>query len=154
MTAKAIKLGHHTLPPFESLNSGLSALFGKIKTAGVGGTPLKDPKGNTMPGTKEGAKAYGDAWKEAQKQVKAVIAKLSPDELTWAWTGLELSTTPDKHADDVTNSVLSTWDAAASKYMKNDTGGGDGEAGKLLPRLQEFDTAVSSKGGTPVKKDE
>lgn len=152
-TTKAFKATK--LPPFAGIYGGLSALFTKIKNASVGGTPLVDPTTKqTQPGTKEGAKAYGDAWKAAQTQVKGVVSKLSSTDLDYVWKGLELSSAADKHGDDVTNSVLSTWDAAASKYMKADNGGGDSEAAKLKPRLDEFDTALSSQGATPVKKDE
>lgn len=151
-TTKATKVAQ--LPPFAGIYGGLSALFTKIKNAGVNGAPLVDPVSKkTLPGTKEGAAAYGDAWKAAQTQVKGVVSKLSSTDLDYVWKGLELSSAADKHGDDVTNSVLSTWDAAASKYMKND-GGADSEAGKLKPRLDEFDTALSSQGATPVKKDE
>ena len=139
---------------FAGLNYGFVGLFNKIKAAGVGGMPLKDQKGNPMPGTKEGMKAYGDAWKEAKKQVKDQVAKESPESVEWLWKGLELDSPSEKHAEDIENSVLSTWDLAASKYGKLDNAGGDAAAAKLLTRLKEFDTARSSKGAKPVKKDE
>lgn len=140
---------------FVELYDGLSALFAKIKNAGTRARRRGDPiTKKTQSGTKEGAKAYGDAWKDAQSKAKDVVRKLSSTELDYAWKGLKLSSAADKHVDDVTNSVLSTWDVAASKYMKSDNDGGDSEADKLKSRLDEFNTALSSEGATPVKKDE
>lgn len=162
--AKVIHLSKKS-PPFGGLLSSLNTLLDQIKSEATKGSkegasayakassgvtklddknqPVKDSKGEFVKTTK-GSRDY----------VAPVVKNLSAEQLDWVWKGLELSSAPDKRADDVINSILSTWDAAAAKYMKNDAGGGDSARAKLSPRLQEFDTALSSKGGTPVKKDE
>lgn len=159
------KVFHHKSNTFVSLLDPFNKLLDQIKSEATKGSkegasayakassgvaklddknqPVKDDKGQVVKTTK-GASDY----------VKDIVNKLSTEQLDWAWKGLELSSAADKHAQDVVNSVTSAWDKAASKYMKNDAAGGDSERGNIEPRLKEFDTAVSSKGGTPVKKDE
>lgn len=125
---------------FEGLNGSLISHLSKIKAAA--------PKG-----MKEAFTAYGEAWKAAKKTIEDRVRKLTPEELGWAWKGLELSSPGDKHVSDVTDSIMLAWDKAASKYVKNEVLAGDAEAAKILPRLQEFDSSLSSKGAFFVKKD-
>ena len=150
---------------FSSLQKNFDTLLDQIKVAAPKGTkdgasayatassgkpkldannqPVKDSNGSVV----KDVKGVGD-------YVGDVVHKLTAEQIGWVWSGLELSSPPEKRAQDVINSVSSTWDKAAAKYMKNDISGGDSERKNIAPRLKEFDDALSSKGGTPVKKDE
>lgn len=138
----AAKIAHIKRPEtFSDLQPQLESLLSAIATAA--------PKG-----TKDAGKAYSDSYNKAKDVVGKHVAKLTPDEVDWAWKGLELDTPADKRPTDVINSVVAAWDKSAAKYMRNNTGEGDSNKAALSSRLQEFDTAISSQGGTPVKKDE
>lgn len=139
MAVKLITVKARVNVGFSGLKSQLNSILDKIKNAG--------PQG-----IKEAGKAYGDGYNEAKGIVDKYVKKLSPQEIEYAWKGLGLDTAQDKRADDVTNSVLAAYDKAAAKYMR--AAAGDANRTAMESRLKEFDTAISSKGATPVKKDE
>jgi len=164
--AKTFKLAHlRTAQSFLDLYSPMSALLDTIKSEAAkgdkegptayaqasSGKPKLGADGQPVKGTD--GKVVKDK-KGASDYVDGVVSTLSTEQLNWAWTGLGLTSAQDKRAKDVVGSVVSAWDRAASKYMKKDNGGGDAERSKFKDRLKEFDTAISSKGATPVKKDE
>lgn len=113
------------------------------------------PSAKAMPGTTDtGAKAYSIAYDSAKKILDATVNNLTVEQLGYL-SGLEYRDPNDEKLmrEDVTNSILSSWDLAASKYMKNEIGAGDEQKTTLFDRVQEFDTAISSKGQSPVAPD-
>lgn len=54
---------------------------------------------------------------------------------------------------DILASIEGAWQTAASDYVKGDSSTGASDSAKLQTRLQDFDTAISTLGKTPVPPD-
>jgi hypothetical protein len=99
-------------------------------------------------------KAYGEGYTKAKEALKAVVDKLTPDQVNFM-SGLGFTNPGDdaKKRTDILNSVVSAWDAPASKYMKGQTGEGIKGKAAMYTRLQQFDDALETQGKTPVPPD-
>jgi len=139
---------------FQSQYNALCAQLDKIKVQAPQGKPAP-VAAKAPPGTTDaGASAYGVAYNEASKLLKAVVDGLTPEGVQ-SLSGIGFSSPGDdaKSRGDILNSILSTWDASASKYMKNQSGDGDAARPALLQRLKEFDSAIASNGTAAVAPD-
>jgi hypothetical protein len=145
------------LPPktFGALFTGLSTQLDMVRIEAPKGKPIP-PAAKAEPGTTDtGAKAYGDARKKANDDVKKMVDSLSTAQVM-SLIGLGFTSPGDdkKNRTDIVNTVMSAWDKVASKYMKNALTEGDSLRANLRNRLQELDVAISTNGATAVKPDE
>ena len=140
---------------FEGLNPRLATYLDNIKSEAPKGK-APPPAAKAPAGTTDtGAKAYGDAYKKAKDEIQKFVDGLSPAEIGFL-SGIGFTAPGDdkKMRGDVVNTALAAWDMSASKYMKNAMGEGDAARGGLLQRLRDLDTALTSRGVTPVKPDQ
>lgn len=151
---------------FAGLYTPLKALLDKIRSAGKDAVSAysaaqsgkldygKDEKGKV----KIGANGQPSEVKVLEPGAKTVIEDyvktLTATEIGYL-SGLGFTAPNDdkKKRTDVVNSVLSSWDKSASKYMKQELAAGDAAASTLKSRLDEYDTAIRTQGKTPVKPD-
>ena len=111
------------------------------------------PAANAPKGTTDtGAKAYGESYKKAKEDIEKLVNALSWNHIGYL-AGLKFTKPADEKQTraDVSLAVLTHWDKPAAKYMKNSLSEGDAARNELLTHLREFDTAISTRGGTPVK---
>lgn len=94
---------------------------------------------------------YSAQWQIVNSAIKKVVDALSPESLEWVWVGLETQSKLEKRADDVVNSLMNTWDTAASKAVRGSDATAELTAAQA--RLAEFDDVLTSKGSKKVKKD-
>lgn len=131
-------------PPFAELYSPLTALLDVISKEASMATPVS-PKA---------AKAYGDGYTKAKDLIKPVVDKLTTEQVNFL-SGLQFTSPSDdqKNRVDILNSVISSWDSAAAKYMKGKIAEGDTAKKQFFDRLIEFDGAITSKGKPPLSPD-
>lgn len=106
------------------------------------------------PVTLAAGSAYGDGYGKAKDAIKKVVDKLTPAQVEFM-SGLGFTDKHDlaKKRTDIVNSVLSSWDASAAKYMKAQLGAGDAARLQLRDRLAQFDVAYDTQGKTAVPPD-
>lgn len=102
----------------------------------------------------EAGKAYGDGYGKAKDALKKVIDKLTPAQINFM-SGLGFTDPNDdaKKRTDILNSAISSWDAAAAKYMKGHLDEGDAARKKFHTRMREFDDTLLLEGKPPVTPD-
>lgn len=102
----------------------------------------------------EAGKAYGDGYGKAKDALKKVIDKLTPTQVDFM-SGLGFTDPNDdaKKRTDILNSVISSWDAAAAKYMNGHHSEGDAARKTFHARIREFDDTLLLEGKPPVTPD-
>lgn len=155
---------------FSGLYPQLKALLDKVRAAGKDSASVysdassgkfdygKWPDGPNKGKVKTGADGKPSDVKVIEKGSRTIVqdyvATLSAEQISYL-SGLKFTAPGDdkKSRTDVVNSILTAWDKAASKYMKQENSAGDANVPALKNRLAEFDTAIRTKGKTPVKPD-
>ena len=115
---------------------------------------LNDIKAQAPMGPSSGPAAYGNDYAKAKSLIQATVSGLTLEQVSYV-SGLNFTKPTDDASNraDILNSVISAYDAAAAKYMKNQPSAGNALLPALAARLQQFDVAVQTEGKTPVLPD-
>lgn len=108
---------------------------------------LDEVKAQAAKGEKAGVTEYSRSYAAARDIVAQVVGHVSTKHVElFANLGFSDPNDVSKKRNDVVNSALSSWDAAAAKYAKGKAQEGNALRSAFEARMREFDNVVVSKG--------